>query len=134
MNYWPHIISTINFSFTLLTTNSYITRTHSFIKQLVIIITFISTAGILILIIISDWIWENPTFCIIILLRFCYNYYSIYMYSVWITSLLSMRIYSTSELQHFVNIVNIEGGKLACANTQNRTLFKMLGFCRSGHI
>ena len=33
-----------------------------------------------------------------------------------------------------INIVNIEGGKLACADTQNRTLYRMLNFCRSGHI
>ena len=44
--------------------------------------------------------------------------------------------YTFSELQHFVMqplLPVIEGDKLACAHTQNRALFKMLGFRRSGH-
>ena len=51
-----------------------------------------------------------------------------------------MSIYhcTVSELQHFVsttiNIANIEGGKIPCAYTQNRKLFKMLDFHRSGHM
>ena len=32
-----------------------------------------------------------------------------------------------------ISIASIEGGKLACAHTQNITFFKMLGFHRSGH-
>ena len=33
-----------------------------------------------------------------------------------------------------ISIASIEGGKLTCARTQNRTFFKMLGFHISGHI
>ena len=50
--------------------------------------------------------------------------------------MLSRSIYNStiSELQHFVMpLASIEDGKLACAHTQNRTLFKVLGFRRSGH-
>ena len=33
-----------------------------------------------------------------------------------------------------ITIANFEGGKLACAHTQNRTFFKVLDFRRSCHI
>ena len=59
------------------------------------------------------------------------------MYNVWFTSLLNMSIYNStiSELEYSsITIASIEGGQLAWAHTQNRTIFKMLGFHRSGHI
>ena len=50
-----------------------------------------------------------------------------------------MSVYNSTinELQSFVTqplVLIIESGKLACADTQNRTLFKMLDFRRSDHI
>ena len=42
--------------------------------------------------------------------------------------------WATALCNTAISIANIDSHKLACAHTQNRTLFKMLGFCRSGHI
>ena len=63
-------------------------------------------------------------------LRFCYNYLASIII-IWITSVL----YKYKHLQFYhqwatafcnaaITIANIEGGKLACAHTQNRTFFK----------
>ena len=89
---------------------------------------------------ICDQIWENPTFCI-----FYQNWdFAILILAFIITSLLSTCtcIYnSTCTISEFItlcnaaiNIADIEGGKLAYAHIQSRTLFKMLDFHTSGHI
>ena len=51
------------------------------------------------------------------------KYEHLQFYHQWATALCNAAIY----------VANIEDSKLACAHTQNRT-FKMLDFCRSGHI
>ena len=77
---------------------------------------------------ICDWIWRNPTF-FIFHQKWDFAIFSIH--NVWITSFRSMSVYNfyhqwaTENKNAAINIANIESGKLACADTQNRTLLRI---------